>query len=76
MSASANMYTLIGLGVLTAFVFSLAATFAPSWFPATMRDAQGMVRVLLNEQNSHAVIVIQLTDRLKDFLDVKRCQPE
>ncbi len=44
-AASPNMYTLIGLGVLTAFGFSLAATFAPAWFPATMRDAHGMVGV-------------------------------
>ncbi|MEO7063996.1 MAG: heavy metal translocating P-type ATPase [Dokdonella sp.] len=44
-AASPNMYTLIGLGVLTAFGFSLAATFVPEWFPATMRDAHGMVGV-------------------------------
>ncbi len=45
LAASPNMYTLIGLGVLTAFGFSLVATFAPAWFPATMRDAHGMVGV-------------------------------
>ena len=40
-----NMYTLIGLGVMVAFTYSLAATFFPAQFPATMRDAHGMVGV-------------------------------
>jgi Cu+-exporting ATPase len=40
-----NMYTLIGLGVIVAFIYSLIATFLPSQFPATMRDAHGMVGV-------------------------------
>jgi Cu+-exporting ATPase len=39
------MYTLIGLGVLVAFTFSLIATFFPGQFPATMRDEHGMVGV-------------------------------
>jgi Cu+-exporting ATPase len=42
---SPNMYTLIGLGVMVAFTYSLVATFAPGQFPATMRDAHGMVGV-------------------------------
>src|SRR5262245_15155389 len=42
---SPNMYTLIGLGVIVAFVYSLAATFAPKAFPAAMRDHHGMVGV-------------------------------
>jgi P-type Cu+ transporter len=40
-----NMYTLIGLGVMVAFTYSLIATFFPGQFPATMRDAHGMVGV-------------------------------
>jgi P-type Cu+ transporter len=40
-----NMYTLIGLGVIVAFAYSLIATFLPSRFPVTMRDAHGMVGV-------------------------------
>jgi Cu+-exporting ATPase len=40
-----NMYTLIGLGVMVAFTYSLIATFFPGKFPATMRDAHGMVGV-------------------------------
>ena len=42
---SPNMYTLIGLGVLVSFLYSLAATFVPSIFPAEMRDEHGMVGV-------------------------------
>ena len=42
---SPNMYTLIGLGVLVAYSYSLFATFAPSVFPAEMRDEHGMVGV-------------------------------
>jgi Cu+-exporting ATPase len=40
-----NMYTLIGLGVLVAFAFSIVATFAPDAFPNEMRDEHGMVGV-------------------------------
>jgi P-type Cu+ transporter len=40
-----NMYTLIGLGVLVSFGYSLVATFAPGLFPSEMRDAHGMVGV-------------------------------
>jgi P-type Cu+ transporter len=40
-----NMYTLIGLGVIVAFTYSLVATFAPGAFPAQMRDEHGMVGV-------------------------------
>ncbi|HEY8010023.1 MAG TPA: copper-translocating P-type ATPase [Rudaea sp.] len=42
---SPNMYTLIGLGVLVAYSFSLVATFVPSLFPPAMRDEHGMVGV-------------------------------
>jgi len=42
---SPNMYTLIGLGVLVAYAFSLFATFAAGSFPPEMRDAHGMVGV-------------------------------
>jgi Cu+-exporting ATPase len=40
-----NMYTLIGLGVMVAFIYSLIATFLPGQFPATMRDSHGLVGV-------------------------------
>jgi Cu+-exporting ATPase len=45
MNRSPNMYTLIGLGVAVAWLFSLVATFAPQLFPSQMRDAHGMVGV-------------------------------
>jgi Cu+-exporting ATPase len=40
-----NMYTLIGFGVMVAFTYSVIATFFPGRFPATMRDAHGMIGV-------------------------------
>ena len=45
LNRSPNMYTLIGLGVLVAYVFSLFASFTPGAFPPEMRDAHGMVGV-------------------------------
>ena len=42
---SPNMYTLIGLGVAVAYLYSLFATFDPSAFPPAMRDEHGMVGV-------------------------------
>jgi len=42
---SPNMYTLIGLGVVVAYVYSLVATLEPGAFPAQMRDTHGMVGV-------------------------------
>jgi Cu+-exporting ATPase len=40
-----NMFTLIGLGVSVAFLYSVVATVAPAWFPASFRDEQGAVGV-------------------------------
>ncbi|MEJ0038048.1 MAG: copper-translocating P-type ATPase [Gammaproteobacteria bacterium] len=45
LNRSPNMYTLIGLGVLVAYLYSLLATFVPGSFPPEMRDAHGMVGV-------------------------------
>ena len=42
---SPNMYTLIGLGVAVAYLYSLFATFDAAAFPARMRDASGMLGV-------------------------------
>ena len=42
---SLNMFTLIGLGVFVAYVYSLIAIFAPQIFPASFRDASGNVAV-------------------------------
>jgi Cu+-exporting ATPase len=40
-----NMFTLIALGTGAAYVYSLAATLAPSLFPASFRDAHGALAV-------------------------------
>jgi len=40
-----NMFTLIGLGVSVAYVFSLVATFAPGLFPPAFRGHNGAVAV-------------------------------
>ena len=42
---SLNMFTLIGLGVTVAYVYSLIATLAPQIFPASFRDHAGNVPV-------------------------------
>jgi len=42
---SLNMFTLIGLGVSVAFVYSLVAALAPGIFPASFRQASGEVGV-------------------------------
>ncbi len=38
-----NMYTLIGLGVALAYIFSLFAMFAPGLFPEAFREHEGQV---------------------------------
>ena len=40
-----NMFTLIGLGVAVAFLYSLVATLAPNLFPDSFRDGTGHVGV-------------------------------
>ncbi len=40
---SPNMFTLIGLGVGVAYLYSLVAVLAPGIFPASFRDARGAV---------------------------------
>ncbi len=40
-----NMFTLIGLGVSVAYVYSVIATLAPTLFPASFRDDMGHVGV-------------------------------
>jgi Cu+-exporting ATPase len=55
---SPNMYTLIGLGVIVAFVYSAAAVFAPGVFPDQMRDAHGMVPVYFEVAAAIVVLVL------------------
>lgn len=52
---SLNMFTLIGLGVGAAFLFSVAAVLAPEIFPDGFRDAEGNVGVYFE---AGAVIVV------------------
>lgn len=40
-----NMFTLIAIGTGAAYLFSVAVLFFPSFFPASMRDAHGMIHV-------------------------------
>ncbi|MEO8803247.1 MAG: copper-translocating P-type ATPase [Rudaea sp.] len=56
--ASPNMYTLIGLGVLVAFVSSLVAMFAPGLFPPAMRDTHGMVPVYFESAGVIVALVL------------------
>jgi P-type Cu+ transporter len=42
---SPNMFTLIGLGTGAAYLYSVAATLFPEFFPASFRDLQGKVSV-------------------------------
>jgi len=61
---SPNMYTLIGLGVLVAYAYSLAASVAPGAFPPQMRDAHGMVGVYF-EAAAVIVTLVLLGERLE-----------
>ncbi len=51
---SLNMFTLIGLGVSVAYIYSLVAVFFPELFPEAMRSAEGNVGVYFE---ASAVIV-------------------
>jgi Cu+-exporting ATPase len=53
-----NMYTLIGLGVIVAFVYSVVATFAPDAFPSEMREAHGMVGVYFEVASAIVALVL------------------
>ena len=55
---SPNMYTLIGLGVIVAFFYSIAATTLPQLFPPAMRDAHGMVGVYFEVASAIIVLVL------------------
>ncbi|MBB5270757.1 copper-transporting P-type ATPase [Quisquiliibacterium transsilvanicum] len=62
---SPNMWTLIGLGVAAAFVYSVAATLAPGWFPESFQ-AHGRVAVYFEA----AVVIVSLT-LLGQILELK-----
>jgi len=54
-SRNLNMFTLIGMGVTSAYLFSVVAVFAPGIFPDGFRDAAGHVGVYFE---AGAVIVV------------------
>jgi Cu+-exporting ATPase len=53
-----NMFTLIGLGTGTAYLYSLAATFFPGSFPAGFRGADGTVAVYYEAAAVITVLVL------------------
>jgi len=55
---SPNMYTLIGLGVIVAFGYSLVAFLAPGVFPPQMQDAHGMIPVYFEVAASIVALVL------------------
>lgn len=55
---SPNMYTLIGLGVIVAFLYSIVATALPQVFPAEMRDAHRMVGVYFEVASAIVALVL------------------
>ena len=61
---SLNMYTLIGLGVALAYLFSLAAVFAPGLFPAEFREHDGAVGTYF-EAAAVIVTLVMLGDVLQ-----------
>jgi Cu+-exporting ATPase len=63
---SLNMYTLIGLGVGLAYVFSLAAVLFPGWFPQEFREHDGAVGTYFEA----AAVIVTLVI-LGDFLQLR-----
>ncbi len=55
---SLNMFTLIGLGIAVAYVYSLVATLWPSLFPAAFRNASGEVPVYFEAAAVITVLVL------------------
>ncbi|MFD0737884.1 heavy metal translocating P-type ATPase [Lysobacter koreensis] len=53
---SPNMWTLIGIGVAAAFGYSVVATLAPGWFPASFRE-HGRIGVYFEA----AAVIVSLT---------------
>jgi Cu+-exporting ATPase len=55
---SPNMFTLIGLGVSVAFLDSLVAILFPGLFPASFRDAHGLVAVYFEAAAAIVTLVL------------------
>ncbi|HSF47904.1 MAG TPA: HAD-IC family P-type ATPase, partial [Burkholderiales bacterium] len=57
-NGSLNMFTLISLGVATAFAYSVIAVFAPGIFPPEMRDEHGRVGLYFEAATVIVVLVL------------------
>ncbi|HSP91979.1 MAG TPA: copper-translocating P-type ATPase, partial [Vicinamibacterales bacterium] len=55
---SLNMFTLIGLGVSVAFIYSLVATVFPGVFPGSFRNADGLVAVYFEAAAAIVALVL------------------
>lgn len=55
---SLNMFTLIGLGVSVAFLYSLVATLAPGLFPAAFRNAHGGIDVYFESAATIVTLIL------------------
>ena len=55
---SLNMFTLIGLGVGVAYLYSLIAALAPEFFPASFRDEAGVVAVYFEAAAAIVTLVL------------------
>lgn len=64
LSRSPNMYTLIGLGVAAAYLYSLIATIFPAAFPSQMRNEHGLVGVYF-EASAVIITLVLLGERLE-----------
>ncbi|MBS0241153.1 MAG: heavy metal translocating P-type ATPase [Proteobacteria bacterium] len=62
---SPNMWTLIAIGVTTAFLYSLVATLAPHLFPADLRQHDGTIGVYF--EASAVIIVLVLVGQLLEL---------
>ena len=55
---SLNMFSLIAIGTGTAFLYSVAATLAPAWFPAALHAHYGVVAVYFEAAAAITVLVL------------------
>jgi P-type Cu+ transporter len=58
LNRSLNMFSLIGLGVGAAYLYSLAATFVPALFPAGLRQEGGLIPVYYEPAAVITVLVL------------------
>jgi Cu+-exporting ATPase len=58
LNRSPNMFTLIALGVGASYLYSLAATFAPGFFPAGLRQHGGLIPVYYEAAAMVTVLVL------------------